>query len=178
MSKVKTNSKNKGKASGKNNSNNWFIQQQNASNQNSNSEKDNSSKMPKASTYKSLETLPIVKVQMNSKREAEHFERAYQFALKNSDPKSQEIMTVHLDMKDEVHFNMVQDEAFKAAWQKGELMLLVAFPKNWKTMNLMADLDLEELEEDAEDFDFDSPEDRFDYLYENGMAVYEGKEGR
>lgn len=175
MSKVKMNSKNKGKSTGKNNSKNWFLEQQNAAVQKSDSEKSKPAQMPKASTYKSLEALPIVKVQMNSKREAEHFERAYQFALQNSDPNSQDIMTVHLDMNDEIHFNRVQDEAFQIAWQKGELMLLVAFPKNWKTMDLTAHLELEEMDEDEDDLDFDAPEDRFDYLYENGMAVYEGK---
>lgn len=176
MSKVKTNLNNKGKQAGKNNSKNWFLEKEKSETTKSGSEKSNPVQKAKTSTYKSMEALPIVKVQMKSKREAEHFEKAYQFALKNSDPNSQEIMTVHLDMKDEIHFNMIQDESFQKAWQKGELMLLVAFPKNWETMELTAEPDLEDFEEDEEeDLDFDSPEDRFDYLYENGMAVYEGR---
>lgn len=170
MSKMKTSSKNKGKSTGKSNSKNWFLEQQKPA-----PSKAKSDQGTKNNSYQSLETLPIVKVQMKSNREAEHFEKAYQFALKNSDPHSQEIMTVHLNMRDEVQFNMVQDEAFQNVWKRGELMLLVAFPKNWKTMDMKVFLDLEEMDEDEDELDFDSQEDRFDYLYENGMAVYEGK---
>ncbi len=167
MSKIKATQKNKGTQRGKSNAKNWFVEQQQK-------QAAPKSKMPaeeKQESYKSLETLPIVKVQMNSSREAEHFQTVYQFALKNSDPKSSEIMTVHLDMKDEIHFNMVQDEAYQSLWKKGELMLLVAFPKNWKTMNIEVDPDMED---EDEDMTFDTDEERFDYLYEIGMSVYEG----
>ncbi len=168
MSKQKTTQKNKGTQRGKSAAKNWFVEQQNKQDL-------PKTKVPaqeKQTTYKSLEILPIVKVQMNSNREAEHFKAAYQFALKNSDPKSTEIMTVHLDMKDEIHFNMIQDEAFQAMWKKGELMQLIAFPKNWKTMPIEMEAELDEEEDD--DLNFETDEDRFDYLYETGMSVYEG----
>lgn len=167
MSKVKMTQKNKGTQRGKSGSKNWFVEQQ----QKQAVPKSQIPAEEKTESYKSLETLPIVKVQMKSNREEEHFKAAYQFALKSSDPKSSEVMTVHLDMQDEIHFNMEQDEAFKSAWKKGELMLLIAFPKNWKTMTIEADPDMED---EDEDMSFETDEDKFDYLYETGMSVYEG----
>lgn len=120
--------------------------------------------------YKEV-NLPIVKVQMNSKKEDQHFNEALAFARNVSDARSTDIQTVHLNMKDELVFNMKQDEAFEALWKAGELMLLIAFPKNWKTMDLSG----LELDEDDDLEDLEDEYERFDYLYENGMAVYEGK---
>lgn len=120
--------------------------------------------------FKPLDEAPIVKVQMKSKREAAHYEAAFAFAMRMSDAKSEERMTVHLNMQDELVFNMPEDESYEALWKKGELMLLVAFPRNWKTMSLNLS------EDEEEDFDdLDTDEGRFDYLYETGMAIYEGK---
>ena len=167
MSKQKTTQKNKGTQRGKSAAKNWFVEQENKQI----AAKSKPIEKEKQTTYKSLEMLPIVKVQMNSSREAEHFKAAYQFALKNSDPKSTEIMTVHLDMKDEIHFNMIQDEAFQTMWKKGELMQLIAFPKNWKTMPMEMEVEIDEEEDD--DMTFETDEDRFDYLYETGMSVCE-----
>lgn len=125
-----------------------------------------------SSGYKQLEDAPILKMQMNSKKESEHFAAAYAFAQKVSDPSSDEIMTIHLNMKDELVFNIKKDDAYEAQWKSGELMLLVAFPKNWKSIQVSVDADDDE---DDEFLDIDSDEDKFDYLYETGMALYEGK---
>lgn len=120
------------------------------------------------SDYQPLDEAPIVKVQMKSKKEAEHFEAAYAFALKTSDPSSSEVMTVHLNMKDELIFNMEQDQTYLELWERGELMRLVAFPRNWR----QAPLELSEEDEDSFG-SLETDEDRFDYLYETGMAIYE-----
>ena len=64
---------------------------------------------------------------------------------------------------------MKQDEAFEASWKAKEHMCLIAFPRNWKTMPI-ADLD----DEDAEDYDLNDPAERFEYLYEVGMFIFEG----
>ncbi len=119
--------------------------------------------------YKPVAEAPIVKVQAKSKREVEHYEAAYAFAQRMSDPKNDTRMTIHLNMQDELVFNMPEDEHYKALWEKGELMLLVAFPRNWKTMPLSIS------EEEAEEFDeLDTDDGRFDFLYETGMSVFEG----
>lgn len=119
--------------------------------------------------YKPVVEAPIIKVQAKSTKEAAHYEAAFAFAQRMSDPNSSEQMTVHLNMQDELLFNMKQDETYKTLWEKGELMLLVAFPRNWKTVALNLS------EEEADDFDdLDTDEGKFDYLYETGMAVFEG----
>lgn len=161
MKKV-NNSKGKSKNGG-----NWFKAQEEKK---TTPLEKNSSKKPSAAAYKPVEEAPIIQVQMKSKREAAHFEAAYAFAQRMSDPKSEEVMTVHLNMQDELVFNILKDEHYERLWQVGELMLLVEFPRNWKT----AELDIPE--DEADDFDdIDSDADKFDYLYETGMAVYNKK---
>jgi hypothetical protein len=123
-----------------------------------------------APDFRKVDDAPILTVQMNSKNEERHFEEAFTFAQMVSDPSSDAIMTIHLNMNDELVFNMKQDETFDQLWKQKKLMLLVAFPKNWKTMTIDAFDD-----EDDEPIELETDMDRFDYLYEAGMSMYEGK---
>ena len=166
--KKKTNST-ANKKSGK--SGNWFETQAMKNQVSQNSKPESSGKTAKAqhADYKPVAEAPIIKVQAKSKKEAAHYEAAYAFAQRMSDPNSSEQMTVHLNMQDELVFNIKQDEVYQSLWTKGELMLLVAFQRNWKTAPLQIS------EEEADEFDdLDTDEGKFDYLYETGMAVFEG----
>lgn len=150
---------------------NWFEAQamKNQASPQAKSESSKQTAKPKQADYKPVTEAPIIKVQAKSKKEAEHYEAAYAFAQRMSDPNSSEQMTVHLNMRDELEFNIKQDDRFQALWESGELMLLVAFPRNWKTAPLQIS------EEEADEFDdLDTEEGKFDYLYETGMAVFEG----
>lgn len=163
MSKI---GNNKGKGAKTSNSKkttgNWFSDQQKL--------KSNQVDAVKTNDFEAIENAPILEVQLKSNRDEEHFKHALSFALSVSSADSTEIQTIHLNMKDELVFNMPKDESFKELWEKKELMLLVEFPRNWKTMPIT-------LTEDDEDEygDLKDPEERFDYLYENGMALYQGR---
>ncbi|MCK8060447.1 MULTISPECIES: hypothetical protein [unclassified Fusibacter] len=138
-----------------------YFQQQEANKKNPEPKRDKAH-------YKEVKKAPILKVLEKSQNEEAHFDACYRFAKKMSDPNSTEIQTVHLNMKDQLLFNMEQDEEFTRLWQAHELLLLVEFPKNWKTM----EIDTGE-EYDDDDFDFEDVEERFDYLYETSMRIYE-----
>ncbi len=165
--------KNSSRQVAKNKQNNWFKAQEEKKSFGKSPVKPAATEAQKgtAADYKELEEAPIVKVQMNSSKEEEHFEAAFAFAMKMSDPNSSEMMTIHLNMRDDLIFNMKQNHVYKALWEKKELMLLVEFPRNWKTLKPAVELDDEE---DAFD-DLEDDADKFDYLYETGMAIYEGK---
>lgn len=145
---------------------NWFKEQENKA-----AAKAKTDLKPKNNAHADYKEVaaPILKLQINPKVEASHFEDSFAFAMKMSDPKSNDLMTIHMDMHLKLHFNMKQDEAFEASWKAKELMCLIAFPRNWKTMPI-ADLD----DEDAEDYDLNDPAERFEYLYEVGMFIFEG----
>jgi hypothetical protein len=155
----------KGGSKGKGSNVNWFKEQDEKRLAAGNKVK----AVKPANDYRQADDAPILRVQMNSKNEEKHFEESLAFAQRVSDPESTEVMTVHLNMDDELVFNMVQDESFDRLWKEGKLMLLVSFPRNWKTMAIEA---VDE-EDDDDTPDLESDTDRFDYLYESGMAVYE-----
>lgn len=145
---------------------NWFKEQEKKQMEQSKK----SSDQPKAKTsseYKEVKA-PIMQVKINPKVEDQHFRDALAFAMKMSDSNSSEIMTVHMDMSLKLHFNMAKDENFQTLWREKKLMCLIAFPRNWKTM-VIEPLD----DEDAEDYDFSDPIERFEYLYEIGMSISE-----
>lgn len=111
---------------------------------------------------------PILNVKITPEKEAAHFQAAFDYAMKMSNPNSTEMITIHMTMDGNLLFDAVQDDHFKTLWANKELMCLIEIPRNWKTMTLI-DLD----EEALEDLDLDNPEDRFDYLYETGMFIAE-----
>lgn len=141
---------------------NWFQQQ-------ANKEKTKQKDTAKPS-FKPLKKLPILDVLHKSKKEEAHFKEAFAFAKKVSDPNSHDMQTIHLNMQDQLVFNMPQDETYQRLWESGQLLLLVEFPKCWETMPLTIDDEWDdEPEEILDDFD------RFDYLYETGLKVYNPK---
>lgn len=144
---------------------NWFKEQENKA-----AAKAKAEQKPKNNSmgdYKEV-AAPILKVKISPKQEASHFDDSLAFAMKMSDAKSPEVMTIHMDLMGNLHFNMKQDEAFQKLWTSKQLMCLVAFPRNWKTMQI-TDID----DEDAEDYDLSDPTERFEYLYETGMFICE-----
>lgn len=125
-------------------------------------------KTPPATSYNEAKKVAILDVVLTPAEENEHYQASYQYALKKSDSNGAGRIRIYMDMNKKLHFDPIQDEAFIKLWQSHQLLCLIDLPTNWKTMTL-EDVD----DEDAEDFDFNDPAERFDYLYEVGMSYYQ-----
>lgn len=159
---------------------NWFVQQEQKKAQLQATAPSKSTPVKAAPVKVVAVKNPILTVLEKSKKEAQHYKDALAFAHQVSHAKDSALQTIHLTMADTLVFNMPKDGDYKQLWEKGQLALLVTFPRNWKHITLKAliqsmDLDLDEIDEEFEDWDHLDANDRFDLLFEIGLSVYQAR---